>query len=146
MILMPDVNILVYAHREPEAAHLAYRAWLEQLIGGPQPFSLSVLVATAFVRLVTNPQLYREPTPLPAAIAAIEQLARHPRCRLAMPAGGHLDDVLRLCRVTNTAGRHVSDAQHAALAIAEGATWVTRDAGFRRFEPHGLRWQHLVLE
>jgi hypothetical protein len=40
----------------------------------------------------------------------------------------------------------VADAQHAAVAIAEGCTWVTRDRDFTRFARHGLRWEHLVLK
>ena len=47
--------------------------------------------------------------------------------------------------VVGATGKLVSDAQHAALAIAGGCTWVSRDANFKRFEPHGLRWQHLAL-
>ena len=143
---MPDVNILVYAHREDEEVHRPYAAWLKQLVDGPEPFSLSVLVAVGFLRIVTNPGLFADPTPLPVALAAIEQLAAHPRCRTISPDAAHLEAVARLCRATGASGKHVSDAQHAAIAIAEGATWITRDGDFARFEPHGLRWQHLVLE
>jgi uncharacterized protein len=145
-MLMPDVNILVYAHREDEARHGSYAAWLHELVDGPEPFSLSVLVAIGFVRIVTNPRIYADPTPLPIALAVVEQLAGHPRCRLASPPPSHLDGVIRLCRASSATGKLVADAQHAALAIAEGCTWVTRDADFKRFEPYGLRWQHLVLE
>jgi len=143
---MPDVNVLIYAHRRDEAWHEQYADWLKQLVDGPEPFSLSVLVAVGFVRIVTNARIYEDATPLPVALAAIEQLASHPRCRLARPGASHLADVVRLCRAVNATGKTVSDAQHAALAIAEGATWVSRDADFARFEQHGLRWQHLILE
>lgn len=145
-MLMPDVNLLVYAHRSDEAVHAPYAAWLKRVVDGPQPFSLSVLVAVRFVRLVTNPRIYPNPTPLPVALAAIEQLTSHPRCRLVLPPSTHLGDVIRLCRVATATGKLVSDAQHAALAIAAGCTWITRDGDFARFEPHGLRWQHLVLD
>jgi hypothetical protein len=145
-MLMPDVNVLVYAHREDEARHEAYARWLKTVIDGAEPFSLSVLVAVGFVRIVTHPRIYEDPTPLPLALAVIEQMAAHPRCRLAMPAATHLDDVARLCRATGATGKLVADAQHAALAIAEGGVWVTRDGDFARFEPHGLRWQHLLLD
>jgi toxin-antitoxin system PIN domain toxin len=144
-MIMPDVNILVYAHREDEAVHAAYRRWVEAALGGLEPFVLSVLVAVAFVRIVTNPRIYRQPTPLPTALATVEVIAAHPRCRLAAPSTGHLDDVARLCRATQATAKLVADAQHAALAIAEGCTWVTRDGDFGRFQPHGLRWEHLVL-
>jgi toxin-antitoxin system PIN domain toxin len=146
MSLMPDVNILVYAHKPAAPAHAAYRAWLEDRLGGQETIALSVLAAVGFVRIVTNARIQARPTPLLTALATIEELARHPRCRVIGPGPSHLEDVARLCRATGVTGRDVSDAQHAALAIAEGATWVTRDEGFRRFEPHGLRWQHLVLE
>jgi uncharacterized protein len=144
-MLMPDVNILVYAHRRDEATHASYAAWLKDVVDGPEPFALSVLVAVGFVRIVTNRDIYHEPTPLPVALAAVEQLAGHPRCRIAVPAPNHFQDVARLCRATDATGKLVSDAQHAAVAIAQGCTWVTRDRDFARFEQHGLRWQHLML-
>jgi toxin-antitoxin system PIN domain toxin len=145
-MLMPDVNVIVYAHRRDEAWHEPYAAWLADVVDGHEPFSLSVLVAVGFVRIVTNRRIYPDPTPLPAALAAVEQLASHPRCRLATPGATHLGDVVRLCRAIDATGKSVADAQHAALAIAEGCTWVTRDADFARFEAHGLRWQHLAFE
>jgi len=144
-MIMPDVNVLVYAHREDEKVHDAYRTWLEQAISSVEPFALSVLVAVAFVRIVTNPRIYREPTPLPAALATIETIAGHPRCYIAAPNSGHFADVARLCRAAQATGKLVADAQHAALAIAEGCTWVTRNADFGRFQAHGLRWQHLTF-
>lgn len=143
---MPDVNVLVYAHREDEAWHEAYAGWLKGVVDDPEPFSLSVLVAVGFLRIVTNARIYPNPTPLPVALAVIEQLASHPHCRLATPGPTHLGDVARLCRAVAATGKLVSDAQHAAIAIGEGCTWVTRDRDFARFEPHGLRWQHLSLE
>ncbi len=145
-MLMPDVNVLVYAHRQDEAWHKPYADWLKHVIDGQEPFAVSVLVAVGFLRIVTNARIYDDPTPLPAALAAVEQLAAHPRCRLAIPGAAHLHDVARLCRAAGATGKLVSDAQHAALAIAEGSTWVSRDGDFARFEQHGLRWQHLALE
>ncbi len=53
-MLMPDVNVIVYAHRADETVHEAYKRWLTDLVNGRQPFALSVLVAVGFVRIVTN--------------------------------------------------------------------------------------------
>jgi len=145
-MLMPDVNILIYAHREDERCHEAYAKWLKTLVDGAEPFALSVLVAVGFVRIVTNRRIYEDPTPLPVALAFIEQLTSHPRCRTAIPPELHLGEIIRLCRAASATGKLVADAQHAALAISQGCTWVTRDRDFGQFEPHGLRWEHLVLE
>lgn len=142
---MPDVSVLVYAHRAEERTHKAYRAWLERLVNGPQPFALSALVAVAFVRIVTNARLFSPPTPLAVALAAIEQILQHPRCRTIVPREDHWSRVAGLCRATGAEGKLVADAQHAAVAMSAGCTFVTRDADFSRFAAEGLRWQHLVL-
>ena len=142
---MPDVNVLVYAHRQDERWHEGYREWLERSMAGPQPLALSVLVAAGFIRVVTNPRIFPDPTPTAVALAAIDNIASHPGCRVVTPGPDHLAEVSRLCRAVAAAGKHVSDAQNAAVAIAEGATWVTRDDDFARFAQHGLSWQHLSL-
>lgn len=143
---MPDGNVLVSAHREHDAGHEFCAKWLEDLVNGPEPFALSALVAVAFLRIVTNKKAFKEPTPLPVALGIIETLSAHPRCRVVSPGESHLELVVRLCREVGATGALVADAQHAALAIAEGCTWVTRDADFAAFEPLGLRWQHLAVD
>jgi toxin-antitoxin system PIN domain toxin len=145
-MLMPDVNILVYAHRADEKTHERYARWLEMMARGPRPFALSVLVAVAFVRIVTNGKIYRDPTPLDIALATVDQLASHPLCRLIAPGEDHWSQVSALCRAARATAKLVADAQHAVLAMTSGSTWVTRDGDFSRFERHGLTWQHLVLE
>jgi toxin-antitoxin system PIN domain toxin len=124
---------------------VGYARWLSDLIDGPEPFALSVLVAVGFVRIVTNRRIYRTPTPLPTALAAIDLIVGQPNCRTSAPAADHWNRVASLCRDTAATGKWVADAQHAALAIEEGCTFVTRDADFARFAPLGLRWQHLSL-
>lgn len=142
---MPDVNVLVYAHREDERVHDAYRLWLEELVNGPEPFALSVLVAVGFVRVVTNPRIFAHPTPLASALAVVDGLVACQQCRVVAPGVDHWMRVAELCRATSATAKLVSDAQHAAVAMAEGCTWVTRDSDFARFGAHGLRWQHLEL-
>lgn len=142
-VLMPDVNVLVYAHREDEAAHAVGRDWIDATVNGSEPFALSSLVIVGFVRIVTNPRIYREPTPTPVALAAIDSLLTRPNCHLYLPGVRHWRLVSQLCRATNAAGELVADAQHAAVAIEHGCEWVSRDADFERFEGSGLRWRRL---
>jgi toxin-antitoxin system PIN domain toxin len=141
---MPDVNVLVYAHRAEDPAHAFYRAWLEGVANGPAPFALSVLVAAGFVRVVTHSKFRPVPSELEQAVAFVEVLASAPHCRVvgAGPTSWHL--LRDLCRKTATRGAKVSDAQHAAVAIEHGCTLVSRDQDFARFEVHGLEFE--VLE
>jgi toxin-antitoxin system PIN domain toxin len=139
-MLMPDVNLLVYAHREDEAMHEIARAWVDDTVNRSSPFGLSALVAVGFVRIVTNGRIYREPTPTPVALAAVESILARPNCRLCLPGSRHWQLVSQLCRETHAAGKLVADAQHAAVAIEHGCEWVSRDGDFERFEAGGLRW------
>lgn len=59
-MLSPDVNVLVYAHREDShAEHPRFAAWVTTLATSPEPFALSLLALFRFVRVVTNPRVFR---------------------------------------------------------------------------------------
>lgn len=143
---MPDVNVLIYAHRADDPAHDYYRRWLERLATGPEPFALSLEVAVAFVRIVTHSRYPTGPTPLPQALAAIESLRQVPGCRLLVAGERHWELFRRLCEAVGARGKSVADARHAALAVEHGCTWVTRDADFLGFAPSGLRLELLTLD
>jgi toxin-antitoxin system PIN domain toxin len=140
---MPDVNVLIYAHRADDPDHVFYRQWMERLATGPEPFALSLEVATAFVRIVTHPRYPSGPTPLPLALAVIESIRQAPGCRLVAAGDRHWELFRRLCENSRATGKRVGDARHAALALEHGCTWVTRDADFRDFVPTGLRLELL---
>jgi toxin-antitoxin system PIN domain toxin len=136
-----DTNILIYAHRADQLHHDFYRNRLEQALAGTEVCGLTVAVATGFVRIVTQPNFPHGPTPLPQALAVIETLVSPGGCQWVHPASGHWKLVADLCRRTDTAGKSVSDASHAATAIEHGCTWISRDSDFARFTPYGLRWE-----
>lgn len=140
---MIDVNVLIYAHRADDPAHAFYRAWLERLAAGPEPFALSLEVATAFVRIVTHPRYPSGPTPLPQALSVIDALRHVPGCRLLGAGERHWDLFRRFCETAQVTGKRVGDARHAAVALEHGCTWVTRDPDFEAFAPAGLRLELL---
>jgi predicted nucleic acid-binding protein len=106
---------------------------------------LSPLVTTGFLRVVTHPRFGGGPTPLPLATAFVDGVLARPNCRRAGTPLDLWERTTDLCRRTGATGKLAADAVHAAVAMAEGATWVTGDADFSRFEPHGLIWKHLIL-
>jgi toxin-antitoxin system PIN domain toxin len=140
---MPDVNILVYAHRREDPSHEFYRAWVERLANGSEPFALSALVAVAFVRIVTHPRFAPAPTPLHQALAVIDSLATLKNCQWICPGENHWKLVKEFCGVAAARGKLVADAQYAAVALEHGCTWVTRDTDFEVFRPVGLRFEIL---
>ncbi len=139
---MPDVNILVYAHREETAGHDRYAAWLRELAEGPEPFALSEPVLQGFVRVATNPRIFDPPSTAAQVFAFLDALIARPGCVMIRPGVEHWTTFRRLCKEGHLKGNLVADAAHAALAIESGCEWVTADTDFARFAP-GLRWKHL---
>ena len=140
-MLLPDVNVLIYAHRIDSCDdHAAYADWLTDLATGHQPFALSSLALTGVVRIVTNPRIFKRPSTLDEVFAFIGELASRPNARIVHPGPNHLEIFEDICRQAGATGKLAADAQHAAVAIEHGCTMVTTDSDFDRFP--GLRWQH----
>ena len=41
---LPDVNVLIYAHRQDAPEHDRYAAWLRALVEAPEPFAVAEIV------------------------------------------------------------------------------------------------------
>jgi uncharacterized protein len=136
-VLLADVNVYLYARRRESPRHEDYRRWLEDRLSGPEPFGVSELVLSSFLRIVTNHRIYKEPTPPEAACAFCNTILSAPAAVALRPGAGHWQIFLELCTQARARANVVPDAYLAALAIEHGATWITVDQGFARFP--GLR-------
>jgi uncharacterized protein len=139
-MILPDVNILIYAHREQAPDHVRYRDWLASTGEGPEPYGYSELVLSSFVRIVTNPRVFSQPTPLESALEFVDRLREPVNAVRISPGQRHWSIFCDLCRRANAKGNLIPDAYLAALAIESGSEWVTTDRDFARFP--GLRWKH----
>lgn len=138
-MLLADVNVFIYSFRIESPDHGRHRRWLEDALGGPEPFGVSELVLTAFLRIVTNHRVYVAPTPPVKAMAFCDAVLAAPAAVTVRPGPRCWDLFRSLHRAVGPRGNVVPDAYLAALALEHGATWVTTDAGFARFP--GLRWR-----
>jgi toxin-antitoxin system PIN domain toxin len=132
-MILPDVNLLIYAFRPDEPNHPVARPWLEGLIRGDVKFAISKLVLSALLRVTTNRRSYRTPAHLHEAFAFCDNVLSQPHCQLVEPGERHWDIFQRLCLDTGIRGPDVTDAWYAALAIEWGCEWVTFDRDFLKF-------------
>jgi toxin-antitoxin system PIN domain toxin len=133
-----DVNVLVYAHRPESPNHQAYREWLEAARRGPEPLALIPVVLSGFLRVVTHPRIFKEPTPLDVGVGYLDALRQSPAAVGVMPGERHWGIFTDLCRRLNATGNTVPDLFLAAIAIEQGAGWVSADRRFAGVP--GLRW------
>jgi toxin-antitoxin system PIN domain toxin len=137
-VILPDVNVLVLAHRADQDHHEPVRAWLEKEVNSDQPFVLADVAVAGFLRIVTHPRVYRRPTPLETAVAFVDGLVEQPTCIAAAAGARHWTILRELLADADARGNLVPDAHLAAIAIEHGATVATRDRGFARFPR--VRW------
>ncbi|MHC4338817.1 MAG: TA system VapC family ribonuclease toxin [Planctomycetota bacterium] len=139
MILI-DVNVLIYAHREDAPDHTAFRQWLEKVLASGEPFGTNDHILSGVLRVVTHPRVFDPPSPLDRAIAFLEEIRSRPSAIPVVPGPRHWSIFADLCRAGDARGNLVPDAYFAALAIESGSEWITTDRGYARFP--GLRWRH----
>jgi toxin-antitoxin system PIN domain toxin len=138
-MLLTDVNVLIYAFREDSADHAAYRSWLDDLVRSDQSYGVSDHVLSGFLRIVTSPRIYKEPTLMTEARAFAEAFRGQPNAVQVHPGNRHWEIFSRLCDEPGIRGNLVSDAFFAALAMESGSEWITSDGDFARFP--GLSWR-----
>lgn len=143
-MMLPDVNVLVYAYRADAPGHAGYRAWLEAAVSGDQAFGLAEIVVSGFLRVVTHPRIFSPPSPIDHALSFADELRQQPNCGRVAPGERHWSIFVRLCRQAGVRGNLVPDAYLAAMAIESGCEWITTDRDYSRFP--GLRWRHPLAD
>lgn len=138
-MILPDVNVLIYAFRPDAPFHGISKPWLDGVVRGGARFGISPLTLSAVVRITTNPRAFVQPSSLQEAFGFCDDLLGQPHCEIVSPGERHWAIFRDLCVKTGTRGPRVSDAWFAALAIEHGCTWITFDRDYARFD--GLEWR-----
>ena len=138
-MILPDVNILLYAFRADAVDHVRYRGWLDSIINAEAVYGMSPQVLAAVIRVSTHPTIFPVPTPTEEAVRFTSLLIDQPHCQPIQPGPRHWSIFRELCRSVRATGNLVQDAWYAALAIESGCEWITLDRDFARFP--SLRWR-----
>ena len=138
-MLCPDVNVLLYAFRRDSSDHERYAHWLQDAMTGAEPVGVSELVLSGVVRLATNHRVYRQPSSTAEILGFCIAVRAAPAAVPLRPGAKHWQIFAQLCQATSATANHVPDAYHAALALENGATWITNDRGYARYP--NLRWR-----
>ena len=139
-MIVPDANLIIFAHNEADPDHTAALAWWRGLLGGDRDVGIPIVVVLAFLRLTTSPRVFCAPLTVDESARRVEAWFRAPPVRLLVPGPGHVTTLLSCLRSAGAAGPLTTDAHIAALALEYRAEVHTADLDFGRFP--GLRWSN----
>jgi toxin-antitoxin system PIN domain toxin len=143
-VILPDLNLLIYAHNEAAPQHSRARQWWEDLIQREHPIGMPWAVALGFVRLVTHPRVLEQPLPPALALGYVETWLEHSCVRILDPGPRHVRLLHALFEAAGVAGSLTTDAHLAALAIEHQCELHSNDGDFARFP--GLRWHNPLAD
>jgi len=132
-MIIPDVNLLLYAYDSSSGFHGQAKAWCERIMSGPEPVVLLPVVIFGFVRISTHARVYANPLRAEEAAACVEEWLARSHVLVADMIGEDVVNALGLLAKAGTAGNLTSDAQIAAVAMRLSAQVHTADLDFGRF-------------
>jgi toxin-antitoxin system PIN domain toxin len=137
-VIIPDLNLLVYAYAAQAPLHAPAKRWWERLMSSGQPIGVPWAVSLGFLRLMTHRAVLTTPMRPAGAVAVLESWLGRAHVQVLDPGPRHLVLLRALLDELGLAANLTTDAHLAALAIEHGCELHSNDADFARFS--GLRW------
>lgn len=137
-MILVDANLLVYAANRSAPEHERARAWLDDALSSSPRVGLPWPSLLAFVRLVSNPVVFREAVTPRAAWRQVQAWLAVDNVWIPTATDRHgsiFGDWLGESWMTS---RLIPDAHLAALAVEHGLTLCSSDGDFSRFS--GVSW------
>ena len=138
--MLPDINVLVAAHRVDHPQHKVAADWLARILKDTKDGQVMVLpmqVVSGFLRLATNAKIFSVPSSSAQAVDFVDWLLEDAHVRLL----GNTSEWVVLRRLIldkRLAANHIPDAHLAALSLSFSEPLVTFDKGFRQLLPRSL--------
>jgi uncharacterized protein len=143
-MILPDINLLVYAYDPRSRHHAQARHWWEDQLNGSRMIGLAWVGVLGFIRILTNRRMYENPYTPSEILDIVRTWLEQPHVEIIHPSERHFTLLANLIEQIGTAGNLTTDAHLAALAIERGLILQTTDADFARFP--GLKWNNPLLK
>ena len=141
-MIVPDLNLLIYAYNEAAPFHEDAKRWWEDLVNGGARVGIPWVVSIGFVRLMTHPRVLVRPMAPTQAVDFVLEWFRFPNVVPVHPGTDHLFHFRRNLLAAGVGGNLVTDSHLAAIAMEYQAELHSNDSDFARFP--GLRWRKLL--
>ncbi|MEM7698552.1 MAG: type II toxin-antitoxin system VapC family toxin [Verrucomicrobiota bacterium] len=143
-MIVPDINLLVFAYQRNAPHHEAAKRWWEELINGDRAVGIPWVVSSGFIRLMTHPRVSTHPMEPAEALDLVERWFHFPQVAPVNPGRRHLQTLRQMLVAAGVGGNLVTDAHIAAIAVEYQSEVHSNDSDFGRFP--GLRWVNPLVD
>lgn len=142
-MIIPDLDLLIFAHNDRADLHQETRTWWTELVNGAEPIGIPWQVSNGFVRQMANPRAVERPWSPVEATRAVAQWFGNAHIVVIDPGPRYLEILEQILAETGATTRLVTDATIAAVALENGAEVHTNNIrDFQRFP--GLAWRNPI--
>ena len=128
-MIVPDLNLLIYAYNDATPLHGPARSWWEDIVNGTERVGVPWVVAAGFVRLMTHRRVLSNPITAEQAVDYVQEWFRSSHVAPLNPGTDHLTLLRSALSAAGVGGNLVTDAHIAALAIEYQAELHSNDPG-----------------
>lgn len=137
-MIIPDVNLLLYAEIDANPYHAAARRWWEDLLNGDRQVGLAAPCIFGFIRIGTNRRVFKDPLSIEDAIARVQRWLERPHVTALAPGSRHIELAFGMLHRLGTGADLTTGVQIAAHALEMNGEVHSNDGDFGRFED--VRW------
>jgi toxin-antitoxin system PIN domain toxin len=137
-VIIPDVNLLLYATITGFPQHERSRAWLEDALSGPALVGLTSPAVFGYIRIATSGRVLTSAMLVEDAVGRVREWLARPNVSFLIPGPKHPEIAFALLERVGTGANLTTDIQLAAYAIEQDAELYSNDTDFGRLP--GLRW------
>jgi uncharacterized protein len=129
-----DTNLLVYAHRAENPFHATASRSIASLAESRLPWAIPWPCVHEFCAVVTNPRVFKTPTPIAGATMQVDMWLESPSLVLLGEAAGHWSTFRKLMAMGSVRAGMVHDARIAAICLDNDVRELwSADRDFNRF-------------
>ena len=139
-MIIPDVNLLLYAVISAFPQHKPAHAWWEEMLNSSAEIGLASPAIFGFIRIATNPRVLAPPLTVDTATGHVSAWLGRPNVSHLIPGPRHLEAAFSLLHTVGTGGNLTTDVQLAAFALEYDAEMCSNDTDFARFPD--LHWSN----
>ena len=108
-MIVPDLNLLLYAEIDAFPQHVAARAWWEDALNGDRQIGIAPVCLFGFLRIGTSRRVFSEPLRIEGAIERSRAWLEQPLATFLVPGSKYLETAYRLLETTGAGGNLTTD-------------------------------------